>query len=150
MEDDRTTNEMSNSFVRRVSAFARKSRGRTKKDVQSPTTNASTSVPVPRDRSTAFVNHGLEFFNQQRAEWTSEAQRKVVRTNQTDATNVEENEPAAEFVNERPVPEIDEDELAELIYTELSNPSYTEFPRPVPMRYLVEVLLDVWDQEGII
>jgi hypothetical protein len=150
------------SFVRRMSALARKGRSRRRESgvAASPSaggaaggaaaTPASTSTAQEVPAAAAFVNEGLERWNAQHKEWcsgrsASRAQGTARRRRAGDAafgegkatgdTNAEVADSGSGF---------DSDEL----YNELLSPQYTPFPKRVKLSKLVEVLVDVWESDG--
>lgn len=163
--------EHSSGFVRRMSALARKGRSRSKRDhgmsvasagatsfsVASPnavgpgragssaslgstslgSTSLGQNVQAFQAEQIPFVNHGLEYWNQQRREWTT---------------------PSAEHQNKRPFGRYRDREASadnlepidgEELYNELLSPQYVAFPRPIPLGEIIEVLLDVWEHDGL-
>jgi hypothetical protein len=156
-----------------MSALARRGRTRGKRDTISPSASSlADSTPV---ENAPFVNHGLEFWNKQREEWTAPTQRRrrglegrarigirreVERAGVDDVNGSQRQNAAvdADFEGDddtvRDEPEGSNEEQmaatdAEDLYNELLAPRYTPFPRRVPLGELIEVLLDVWEQDGV-
>jgi hypothetical protein len=183
MNEERCT-EPGGGFVRRMSALARKSRARSKRDATAPPGTAPSPSDVTAVESVPFVNHGLDFWNKQREEWTTPTQRRrrgpaEGRTHGM-AGRAEDgaalDNPSGRGHERGPAgdegtSELDDRALqggwhesrhdtwhrdvretidAEELYNELLSPQYTAFPRRVPLGELIEVLLDVWEQDGVI
>jgi Protein of unknown function (DUF4050) len=166
--------EPGGGFVRRMSALARRGRTRSKRDMISP--SSSTLADATPVENAPFVNHGLEFWNKQREEWTAPTQRRrrglegrmrvglrreADRAGANDVNGNSQDQTAAVDAdfdngddtvrdehggsNEEQMAATDAEEL----YNELLAPRYTPFPRRVPLGELIEVLLDVWEQDGV-
>lgn len=149
------------SFVRRMSALARKGRSR-RRDSGA----AVAPAPSPKDEATSaakalgtgstppaaatFVNEGLDRWNAQHKEWCSG--RAVSRAQGTarrrrgggSIVSFSESSPAVSGSAEALDSGFDSDEL----YNELLSPQYTPFPKRVKLSKLVEVLVDVWESDG--
>lgn len=110
----------------------------------SPKVKSNNELGLPNEED--FVNHGLQRFHEIRAQWKT--------GNGKYSKPMGPDHPLYNIYNERlirPRPRtnsnLDADEITDRIFS--NTPSEMVLPEPVPLSQMVDVLLDVWEADGL-
>jgi hypothetical protein len=110
----------------------------------SPKVKSNNELGLPSEED--FVNHGLQRFNEIRAQWKNGNGKYAKPTGPEHPLNNIYNE---RLIRPRPRTNsnLDADEITDRIFS--NNPSEMVLPEPVPLSQMVDVLLDVWEADGL-
>lgn len=106
------------------------------------TPESSASTDENNNQNNDFVNHGLRNWEETRASWLNYS------TNSNDNSSVDSN---TDSTLRAAIP-VDVDDIIDLVFSQRwrsQEPSQSMFPQPVPLPQMVDILVDLWEAEGL-